>query len=290
MRQNRTYRIDIPTEEKSSSARSAEQIRRHYLVERELSDRLRHAPRELRRELYTEVYDELFRRVPDHPQILLRHQKASRDDLNYRLDLLRKHLHPNVTYLEIGPGDCSLAIEVARLVRKVYAVDVSNEITKEVALPDNVELIISDGSSIPIPPGSIDVAYSDQLMEHLHADDAIDQLRNIYAALAPGGRYICITPNRLSGPHDVSQYFDDVATGFHLKEYSATELSQLFKAVGFRKLQLLVGARGFHLTTATPVITTLEWLLARAPHALGRTLARRLPLRSILGIKLVGIK
>lgn len=270
--------------------RSAEQIRKHYLVERELSDRLRNAPRELRRGLYTEVYDELFRRVLDHPQISLRHQAASRDDLNYRLDLLKKHLHSNATYLEIGPGDCSLAIEVARLVRKVYAVDVSNEITKEVALPDNVELIISDGSSIPVPAGSINVAYSDQLMEHLHADDAIDQLRNIYASLAPGGRYICITPNRLSGPHDVSQYFDEVATGFHLKEYSATELSKLFKAVGFRKLQVMVGARGFHLTTATPVITALEWLLARAPHALGRTLARGLPLRSILGIKLVGIK
>lgn len=270
--------------------RSAEQIRNHYLIEKELAARLRAATKEERRQLYTTLYDELFRRVPDHPQISLRHEAARQDDLKHRLALLSKHLHPRVTYLEIGPGDCSLAIEVARLVRKVYAVDVSNEITKEVELPDNFELIISDGSSIPVPPGSIDVAYSDQLMEHLHADDAIDQLRNIYASLAPGGRYICITPNRLSGPHDVSQYFDDVATGFHLREYSATELSEMFKAVGFRTVQVFVGAGGFHITTATPVITTLEWLLARAPQRLGRTLARGLPLRSILGIKLVGIK
>jgi SAM-dependent methyltransferase len=271
--------------------RSVDQIRQHYLVERELSDRLRSASKEERRDLYTEVYDELFRRVPDHPQLSLKlDAKARQDNLNQRLTIIKKHLPEDATYLEIGPGDCSLAIEVARLVRKVYAVDVSREITKEVELPDNVELIISDGSSIPVPQSSVDLAYSDQLMEHLHPEDAIDQVRNVYNALAPGGRYICITPNRLSGPHDVSQNFDDVATGFHLKEYTMTELSEIFRDVGFRKLQILVGARGFHVKTSTLVIKLLESILARMPHRLGRTFARGLPLRLILGVKLVGIK
>lgn len=275
----------------SDNHRTADQIRQHYLVERELSDRLRTASKEVRRLLYTEVYDELFKRVPDHPQLTLKHDVLTRqDDLNHRLALLGKHLRRDLTYLEIGPGDCSLAIEVARLVQKVYAVDVSHEITKEIQLPDNVELIISDGSSIPVPNNSIDVAYSDQLMEHLHPEDAIDQLRNVYHALAPGGRYICITPNRLSGPHDVSQHFDNVATGFHLKEYSATELARIFKEVGFRRVEVIVGARGFHLSTPLAFIRAVEFLLMRAPRRLGRTLARGLPLRSILGVKLVGIK
>jgi len=271
--------------------RSAEQIRQHYLVERDLADRLRSGSKEARRELYTEVYDELFRRVPDHPQLSLKlDPKARQDNLNQRLTILKKYLTARATYLEIGPGDCSLAIEVAKLACKVYAVDVSSEITKEVELPENVELIISDGSSIPVPHNSIDLAYSDQLMEHLHPEDAIDQLRNVYNALAPGGRYICITPNRLSGPHDVSRYFDDVATGFHLKEYSATELADMFEDVGFRKVEVLLGARQFHLKAPTLVIKAVESVLARAPRRLGRTLARGLPLRSILGVKLVGIK
>jgi SAM-dependent methyltransferase len=271
--------------------RSAEQIRQHYLVERELSDRLRSASKEERRELYTEVYDELFRRVPDHPQLSLKlDAKARQDDLNQRLTIIKRHLPARATYLEIGPGDCSLAIEVAGLTQKVYAVDVSREITKEIGLPDNLELIISDGSSIPVPDDSVDLAYSDQLMEHLHTDDAIDQLRNIYKSLAAGGRYICITPNRLSGPHDVSQHFDEVATGFHLKEYTLTELSGIFRSVGFRKLHVLVGARGFHVKTPTLAIKLLESVLARVPHRLGRTFARGLPLRLILGIKLVGTK
>ena len=283
-----TYRTDI---DRPKSDRSLDQIRQHYLVEKELAARLRNATRVERAHLYTEVYDELFRRVRDHPQLLLKLDTAARNaDLNHRLSLLRKHLSPEVVYLEIGPGDCSLVIDVARRVRKVYAVDVSHEITKGIELPDNVELIISDGSSIPVPQSSIDLAYSDQLMEHLHPDDALDQLRNVYQALAPGGRYICITPNQLSGPHDVSRYFDDVASGFHLKEYTATELSGMFREVGFRKVEVLIGARRFHLQTPTAVIKAVESVLAAAPRRLGRTLARGLPLRSILGVKLVAVK
>ena len=54
----------------SDIVRSAENIRQHYIIERELADRLRHASREERRAgLYAAVYNELFRRVPDHPLI-----------------------------------------------------------------------------------------------------------------------------------------------------------------------------------------------------------------------------
>jgi len=278
-------------DEPNSKLRSSERIRQHYLIEKELAARLRTATREERKHLYTEVYDELFRRVPDHPQLALKlDDRARAQAVAERLALLESYLKPTSTYLELGPGDCSLAIEVAKQVRKVYAVDVSTEITKEIELPDNVELIISDGSSIPVPDNTVDLAYSDQLMEHLHPDDAAEQLQNIYRALSPGGTYICLTPNRLSGPHDVSRYFDDVASGFHLKEYSAAELSSMFVAVGFRKLQILVGARGFHLKTPAPVVKTVESILASIPRPLGRTLARGLPLRVVLGIKMIARK
>jgi len=68
----------------------------------------------------------LFRRVPDHPQLSLKQDaKARQDNVNQRLTILKKFLTARATYLEIGPGDCSLAIEVAKIARKVYAVDVS---------------------------------------------------------------------------------------------------------------------------------------------------------------------
>jgi SAM-dependent methyltransferase len=275
----------------NSDSRSFERLREHYLIEKELADRLRNSTRTQRRQAYQTLYDELFQRVPDHPQLTLKLDALLRQqEVSQRMRLLSRYLHQDATYLEIGPGDCALAIEVAKHVRKVYAVDVSEEIAKDVVLPGNLELIITDGCSIPVPENSISLAYSDQLMEHLHPDDAMDQLQNIYKALAPGGVYICITPNRLSGPHDVSQYFDDVATGFHLKEYTLTELSRIFRSVGFRKFQVLVGARGFHLRVPTILPQALEFLLESAGGRFGRKVARRLPLRLILGVKLIAWK
>ena len=204
--------------------------------------------------------------------------------------MLRRYVRADSTYLEIGPGDCALAIEIARRARMVYAIDVSREIAGDINLPRNLELLLSDGCSIPVPAGSIDVAYSDQLMEHLHPDDAAEQLANIYRALKPGGVYVCITPNRLSGPHDVSRYFDEVATGFHLQEYIIAELSEMFAQVGFRRLAVLVGGRGAHLSAPVRLISTVEVLLQKLPSGLEKMMARGLPLRPILGAKIVGTR
>jgi SAM-dependent methyltransferase len=279
--------VRIPQHE----TRTYERIREHYCIEKELAARLRAAPKEERRDLYTTVYDELFKRVPDHPQLTLKASASSRDEeVAARIKLLRNYLRPDLTYLEVGCGDCALATAVARQVRKVYAVDVSNEIAAGIELPENLELVISDGCTIPVPEASVDLAYSDQLMEHLHVDDAIDQLANIYRALAPDGVYVCITPNRLTGPHDVSRYFDEVATGFHLREYTVGELTEIFSRVGFRKFKILAGGGDVHLTVLPALVRTIEQFLGVLPATFGRTLARGLPLRLILGAKLVARK
>ena len=281
----------MPVPIPQSETRSRERVRDHYLIEKELAARLRNATKEKRRQLYTTVYDELFQRVPDHPQLLLKREDHwRRREVLDRLKLLSNYLRPEATFLEIGPGDCALSIEAARRVRKVFAVDVSREIAAGVKLLENLELAISDGCSIPVPAGSIDIAYSDQLMEHLHPDDAVEQLGNIYKALAPGGVYVCITPNRWSGPHDVSRYFDDSASGFHLREYTVGELARMFSGCGFRRLRVLIGSGGFHAAVPVALVRIIETLLAMFPRRFGRTLARQLPLRLILGAKLVARK
>ena len=38
--------------------------------------------------------------------------------------LLRRFLLPRMTVLEIGPGDCTFAFELAKSVRQVYGVEV----------------------------------------------------------------------------------------------------------------------------------------------------------------------
>jgi SAM-dependent methyltransferase len=270
--------------------RTPAQVREHYEIEKALAHQLLVAPREQRRLLYTALYNELFQRVPHHTQLT---RKVSPDlaaaMVNRQIRFLQGFLQRDMTFLEIGPGDCALSLAVTRYVKQVYAVDVSDEITKGAQHPDNFRLMLSDGCSIPLPPNSVDIAYSNQLMEHLHPDDALNQLRSIYAALKPGGMYICITPNGINGPHDISAGFDPVATGFHLKEYTLRELSDLFDTVGFGAIKTYIGA-GRPLRVPRSALLAFEALLKALPYPARIAIGRNLPFRLLLGRPVLAIK
>jgi SAM-dependent methyltransferase len=281
----------MPKSIPASEPRSRDELREHYEVERELAHRLRSASRDERLQLYSSIYDELFRRVPGHPQLTWKTEpQAHAWAVDRQLRLLRPLFAPTTTFMEIGAGDCALSRAASPLVEKAYAVDVSAEITRNLDLPVNVEVVISDGSSVPVPAGSVDVAYSNNLMEHLHPEDAADQLRNVERALRPGGVYVCLTPNRLGGPHDISQYFSDVATGFHLKEYTLRELRALFASVGFDRIGVYVGGRGWYRRSPYLPIAAIEAIVERLPAGARRRVANSLPVGSVLGIRIVGRK
>jgi SAM-dependent methyltransferase len=271
--------------------RTREQLRDHYEIEKELADRLRSAPRDERLALYGTVYNELFRRVPLHPQLT---KKADPDSFNWAIDrqvrLVAPFLRTDSTFLEIGAGDCALSAAVAGLARRVYAVDVSAEIMRDLDLPANVETRVSDGITLPVEGATIDVAYSNQVIEHLHPEDTLEQLRHISEALTPRGVYVCITPNRLTGPHDISKYFDDSATGFHLKEYTFRELHDCFRAVGFSRVRAFVGGRGRYVIAPPVVVESLEKILGRLTPRTRRAIARRFLMSGVLGIRIVGFK
>ncbi len=115
-------------------------------------------------------------------------------------------------------------------------------------------------------------------------DDALEQLQNIYQALVPEGAYICITPNRLTGPHDISKYFDTTATGFHLKEYTTTELVSIFKAAGFSKFHTFIGTnKGFFLLLPVLPVIWIEALLGLMPRSLRKLLVRWFAIKPLLG-------
>lgn len=271
--------------------RTPEQLREAYEIERELADRLRGASRNERGHLYASLYDEFFRRVPLTPQLT---NKVSPEKTRQLLDLqfgfLRPFLAKDSVFLEIGPGDCALSIEVCKFARQVYAVDVSSEITKTLPAPKNFQLILSDGCSVPLADESVNIAFSDQLMEHLHPDDALDQLKEIRRVLAPGGIYICITPNRVSGPHDISKYFDEVATGFHLREYTFSELKKIFHEAEFSRVRAYARVKGFSVKVPALLPMVCEFFLLLLPLTLKRRAARIPLLRVLLNIRLVGVR
>jgi len=236
--------------------RSDAQLREHYAIERELADRLRQSPREVRGDLYRQVYDELFRRVPHHPQLRSRNE----------------------------------ADQLAERVNWSHAIEVSEAVTRCLARPSNFELHITDGLHIPLRTNSVHVAFSDQLIEHLHPDDAKLQVGEVARTLVPGGAFICITPNRLYGPRDISEYFDERATGLHLREYSAGELRKLLLVSGFGRVEFFAGARGLYVKMPYWLISLVEGTLDALPHRLRKFLADNAPMRALLGLRLAAFK
>lgn len=276
---------------KRGETRSDERLEAHYRVERRLANRLRAAPGAAeRRAIFATMYTELFREIPDHPRLLSKGDSAAerQRDIDWDLRQLEPYLAPGCTFLEIGAGDCALSARVANIAATVYAVDISNQ--ARAPLPANVRHVTTDGSSIEVPAASVDLAFSDQLMEHLHPDDAVEQLKNIHRALKPGGAYFCITPNSLYGPSDISAYFDHVARGFHLKEYTLREMRAMFAQAGFPRMHAYVGARGWFMRCPCGLLEGLESLLGALPVKMRRRIADTPVLRALLGVRVAAIK
>jgi ubiquinone/menaquinone biosynthesis C-methylase UbiE len=226
--------------------------------------------------------------VPQHPQ-----HNGNFLDFGYisrQADLLHKLAHPGCDFIEIGAGDARLAIEMASHCRTVTAVDVTDSLFKRESAPGNVHFLLSAGTNIDLPSSSVDFVYSNQLMVHLHPDDAEDQLREIVRVLRPGGKYFCITPNVTSGPHDVSKYFDHAATGFHLQEYSFSTLSTALRSAGFRKTTPLLVRKGGYLAVPLPIAQALEVAFRMVQSVTGLSLRSNPRFCNALGINMIAIK
>ncbi len=283
----RVFRRPLLAEEK----RSPHQVLEHYEVEIGLAERLRRAAPEARPALYGQVYDELFRRVPHHQQLTQKESEADRAArAGGQMAFLRRFIEGCGHFLEVGAGDCALSLAASPVCGQVTAVDVSEVVAGRDTWPDNVRFRLTHGTQIPAEDGSVDVAFSDQLMEHLHPDDAAEQLGNIFRALRAGGRYVCVTPNSVSGPWDISMYFDETARGLHLREYRADELHHLLRAAGFSRVHYYAGGRGFYQRVPKWLVTTTERVLMSLPYGLRSRLARTLPVRGLLGLRLVAWK
>ncbi len=271
-------------------SRPPDRIEEHYVLEQQLAKRLLDADPAARAHAYTEAYNELFRRLPDHPQKSEARAKVRASRIDNSCRWLQPYLKKNSVFLEIGCGDGALSSSIATRVGRSFGLDVTDALIDYSKLPSNMSILLSKGTDVPLPDGVVDVAWSDQVMEHLHPGDAELQLAEIYRVLKPGGIYLCNTPNRVTGPHDISGYFGYEATGLHLREYDSGMLWVLFKRIGFRRLSFSMSARG--ITIRWP--RRLLWLLERGMMTLPPRLRARLAIRrSVLimtGIHLMAVK
>jgi len=277
----------------STLQRTPEQLLEHYLLEIRLADRLRNSSRLDREEknLYVTVYNELFDTIKHHPQLVRKVSKEQTErSIKWQMGILKKFLSPTGIFVEIGAGDCAVSFECCKYVKNVIAFDVSNTISDTETQPDNFKFIQTGGTDLPLDPDSVDLVYSNQLIEHLHPDDTVDQLVTVYQSLKSGGHAVFITPNKAGGPWDISCFCDEEARGLHLKEYTLNDLVNLFSNVGFKNIKAYVGARGYNICFPIRPLILLELVLLRLPFNLRIKIARLSIMRTLLGIKLVGKK
>jgi SAM-dependent methyltransferase len=266
-----------------------EELREHFEIERDLAAKLRSAPsREARRRLYAEVYRERSERIIHHPLVQQASDPVARAAaVEPQVALLRPFLNPATCFCELGAGDGAVAREVARIAKVAIALDVTDVLALEGDRGLGFEFRVFDGFDLGLPDDSLDVAFSNDVVEHLHPEDMAEQATAVWRALRHGGVYVCVTPNRLSGPHDVSRHFGDAAVGFHLHEYTTTELAETFRRVGFRKVRIVLTVGARRLSPLMPAG------LARAPEATIRMLPgwfRRGPGRALAAVKVVAVK
>jgi len=272
---------------RNAELRSTERLLAHFQLETSLATRLRHAPRDERPVLYQQLYDTLFSALPDHPQNTKTRELGS-DRITQQLGMLLPLLPERGHYLEIGCGDAALTFAMAPHCTAAYGVDVTDRLIDCSAAPPNFGFVRTSGVTIDLPAGFVDLVYSNQLTEHLHPDDVTEQLREIHRVLRPGGAYLCRTPSRLTGPHDISVYFAYEAQGFHLREYDYRDLARLFQEVGFRKMRAVVRARGKQVLLPVALMTRLESVIFGMPSALRHRILDISPMRHALGVELIG--
>jgi SAM-dependent methyltransferase len=272
----------------SGDIRSPDRILAHYELEKVLAGKLRNATKEERASLYGKLYSQLFTQIVDHPQ-----NTRPKDDVSRRvslqLALLAPYLKKPTVFVEIGCGDAALSISMAQSGYTAIGVDVTRELIPRETASD-FRFVLTDGTKLDLPSSSADVVYSNQLMEHLHPEDAYQQLTEIRRILKPGGTYVCVTPSRLTGPHDVSMYFDAVATGFHIQEYDYGSLKHAFLSAGFARFYAVILVKGRQFRIPYFIIRPIEILLSSLPGSIRSIFRHSRAMQLFLGVVAIGIR
>jgi ubiquinone/menaquinone biosynthesis C-methylase UbiE len=139
--------------------------------------------------------------------------------------------------LEIGCGFGTTALQVGAGRNEVVAVDVAPvaiEAARRFASGrPNLRFLTMQATHLDFPDEGFDVAYSSDLVEHLHPEDLAVHLREVCRVLRPGGLYIVKTPSELTGPHAGKEPGDSGC--LHLREYRYGTLTPLLREAGFRR-------------------------------------------------------
>jgi SAM-dependent methyltransferase len=114
-----------------------------------------------------------------------------------RLGLLMRHASPPGDFLEIGPGHGTLAELAFAAGWRYRGVEASPVLIQELRRK-GLDIIEAWAPPIPVPDGSQDVLYADQVLEHMPGIDAARAfVAEAYRALRPRGVAFIVVPDYL---------------------------------------------------------------------------------------------
>lgn len=114
---------------------------------------------------------------------------------SWKADVVREYIDPNIrndiVIAEIGPGGGKWTEVLQPRARKLYLIDVAEKPLElcraRFASSTNIEYLLSDGRSIPVPSATIDAVWSFDAFVHINPIDIRRYFQEFARVLTPGG-------------------------------------------------------------------------------------------------------
>ena len=244
--------------------------KKQFELERALRGEILRSPRELRTFVFASAYEKLFAAFPDHSVF-----DASPKERRRRGRLSAGLIAPLLPksggrILEVGCGRGDTLAALQALGYDCVGVEPSIHMM-DICAANDVEVHFGTADSLDFPDDCFDAVFCQEVIEHLHPEDVACFFAEAHRVLRPGGVLSVETPNRTTGPQDISRGFTAVAQGLHLKEYSVYEVLHEFKTAGFENVRGLLAPQFaarrcyviHHLPRVPAAVKHLEDLLLR---------------------------
>jgi 2-polyprenyl-6-hydroxyphenyl methylase/3-demethylubiquinone-9 3-methyltransferase len=166
------------------------------------------------------------------------------EDLELRKSFLMAHVRPGMRVLDVGCGEGSFTLELARAGAAVVGIDVAEEpLRRARARHRELELrLVDDGGSWALPDAGFDLVWAGEVIEHVA--DTARWLSEIRRVLRSDGTLLLSTPAhgrlrmlRLAlSARAFEEHFEPRSE--HLRFYSRRSLTSLLVDFGFREIEV----------------------------------------------------